>query len=307
MMRLALLLLAAAPLAAQTWTYPLNPRSTFLRTNNDSPQPPLVVDLGALGVAPGTWLRVGTTGGFSYISGGADGFHSLIGVFSSSSTLLATSVQNRVPGAIGAGPSFPSGSTYYGALPMDIPEDFFASRNLWDDAITVRVPAGAAFLFLGVHDSLYNDNNDPNGDYTAVVSVAPTPTLPGSGEHLELRCDVGAPPVSFPDVHPTTPGAPMQAWLYHPVGFADGGVYVFVGEAIPTSSAPVMALPDLWVSNLIVLQFGVVPNTPGWTDLWSMSTPGGYSGTTLVIQAGALFAGARNGIYETTNAHRFVL
>lgn len=304
----SLALFAAASLA-QTWTLPLNPRATYLRTNNDSPLAPLILDLASLGIAPGSWLQVGTIGGFRYINGGQDGFRSLIGVFSSSNTLLATSVQARVPGAIAAGPAFASGGTYYGALPMDIPEDFMCSRNAWDDRLTVQVPAGAAFLFLGVHDSLYNDNADPNNDYAAVVTVVPTPTLPGTGEHLELRCAVGAAatPVSAPDVHATTPGAVMRAELHYPIGYADGSLYVFVGDTVATGTPPLQLLPNLWTPNLILLQAGLLPATGGWTDTWSMVAPSGFSGTTVVIQAGALVPTARNGFYATTNAHRFVL
>jgi len=308
MLRTACLLtLLTAALPAQTWSFPLNPRATYLRTNSDSPTAALVIDLATLGIAPGTWLRVGSTGGFRYVSGGQDGYHAMIAVFSSSNTLLATNVPARVPGAIAAGPAFPSAATYHGAVPTDIPQDFFASRTTWDRDVLVRVPTGALFLFVGSHDSLYGDNSDPNGDYAAVVTVAPTPSLPGTGEHLELRAAVGATPVSSPDVHTTTPGVPMLAELHYPVGFADGSTYVFVGDVVATGSPIPEVLPNLWTPNLILLQGGVLPSTGGWTDVWSMSTPGGYSGLTIVIQAGALVTTARNGIYVTTNAHRFVL
>jgi hypothetical protein len=299
------LVAAAAP--AQTWTYPLNPRATFLRTNNDSPVAPLILDLASLGVMPGSWLRIGTTGAFRHINGGADNYRNLIAVFSSNNQLLATSVQNRVPGAIAAGAAFASGATYYGSLPMDIAQDFFCSRDQWDANIAVRVPAGATHLFLGVHDSLYNDNVDPNGDFAAVVSVEPTPSLPGTSEHLELRGAVGSTPVSSPDVHATTPGAPMLAELRYPIGFADGSLYVLVGDTVATGSMPLQLLPNLWTPNLIVVQVGILPSTPGWTAPWQLSTPGGLTGTTLVIQAGALVPTARNGLYVTSNAHRYVL
>ena len=64
--------LAAALLAAagttQTTTFPLNPRSTFLRTNNDTPLAPLVIDLATLPAAPGNWLRITTIGAFRHVS-----------------------------------------------------------------------------------------------------------------------------------------------------------------------------------------------------------------------------------------------
>ena len=167
----------AGAVAAQSVTLPLNPRATYLRANNDSTLPPLVVDLAAANVQPGTWLRIGTTGGFRYINGGADDHQSLCAVFSAGATLLATNVQQRVPGAIAAGPAFASAGTYYGNLPMDVPQDFFCSRKSWATAVTVEVPAGATHLFLGVHDSLYLDNVDPNGDHAVVLSIVPTPAL----------------------------------------------------------------------------------------------------------------------------------
>src|SRR5262245_33898050 len=117
--------LVIPPLAAQTTTHPLDPRATFLRTNNDLPQPPLVLDLAALGATLGNWLRLESTGAFRYIAGGQDNHRSLIGVFSSSTQLLATSVQQRVPDAIAAGGAFTASATYYGSLPMDVPQDFF--------------------------------------------------------------------------------------------------------------------------------------------------------------------------------------
>jgi len=292
---------------AQTFTFPMNPRATYLRTNQDQPAAPLVLDLATLGATPGSWLRIGTTGGFRYINGGPDGLNSLCGVFSSDSTLLATNLQQRVPGAIAAGPAFASGNTYYGSLPMDVPQDFYCSRNGWAENTVVQVPAGATHLFLGVHDSLYGDNADPNGDFAAVLSLAPTPTQPGTGEHLELRCAVAAPTTSFPDVHAAAPNAPMLAEVHHPIGFVEGSLYVVLGDVVATGAPAPSPLPGLWVDELIVLQFGLVSATPGWFATWTASAPSGFAGTTILVQAGALTTLARNGTFETTNAHRFEL
>jgi len=304
-------LLAAAALGlcvpAQTFTFPLNPRATFLRTNNDSPLAPLVLELAGLGATPGTWLRIGSTGGFRYISGGPDGNRSLVGVFSAGSTVLATNVQQRVPGAIAAGPAYPSANTYFGGLPMDIPQDFFCSRNGWSDSVVVEVPDGATHLLLGVHDSLYNDNTDPNGDHGAVVTVLPTPPLPGTGEHLELRGAVDATPTYSPSLHQAPAGSLMQVELAHPVGFADGATLVLIADLLPTGAAPVGALPRIWSADPIVLLVSTVPSTPGWTLPVSIQAPPGRLGTTLLLQAGALLPTARNGWYETTTAHRFEL
>ncbi|MBL8752464.1 MAG: hypothetical protein JNK15_04105 [Planctomycetes bacterium] len=299
--------LLSAVAVAQTWTLPLDPRATFLRTNGDTATSPLVLDLGAMGITPGSCLRVGTTGAFRHINGGPDNYYNLVGVFSGSNTLLPSNVQARVPAAIAAGPAFASGGTYVGNLPMDIPQDFFCSRNLWDESLMVRVPAGATFLFLGVHDSLYNDNVDPNGDFAAVVTLLPTSPLPGTGEHVELRTAVASTPTAFPELHATTAGAAMIAELRYPVGFADGSLYVFLGDTVTSGNLPFELLPNLWTPNLFVLQAGLLPSTAAWSATWSMAAPAGLSGVTLVVQGGALVSTARNGLYVTTNAHRFVL
>lgn len=303
---IGLLLAATGALSAQSWSWPLNPRQTYLHTNSDSPLAPLVLDLASLGIAPGDWLRIGTTGGFRYINGGADDFQSLVGVFSSTSTLLASSVQHRVPGAIAAGPHFVSGNTYYGAQPIDIVEDFFCSRNAYEDHIQVRVPAGAAFLFLGVHDSLYNDNVDPNGDYAVVVDRLPPPLLPGTGEHLTLRSAVNGTPAETPGLHLAAAGAAMNVELRYPVGFLDGAIYLLLGDAAPVGQIPQL-LPNVYVQNLIVLRAGVLVATPGWSDAWSLSAPAGLAGLALIVQGAALSSVTRNGFYETTDAHAFVL
>lgn len=292
---------------AQTWSYALDPRAAFVRTNNDQPQPPLVLNLATLGLVPGQWLRLESTGDFRYVNGGADSFRSLCGVFSANSTLLATNVQQRVPGAIAAGPAYPSGGTYSGNLPMDIPQDFFISRNLWDNGITVEIPNGATHLFVGVHDSLYNDNGDPDGDYGVVVTVVPTPVLPGTGEHVVLASAVNGTPTLQPELWNAPAGSTVSAQLRYPLGFVDGSLYAFVGDTMATGGAVPQLLPRLWLGNLLVLQFGLLPSSPGFTDTWQLPVPAGLAGVTLLVQAGVLTTNARNGTYETTAAHRFVL
>lgn len=298
-------LLAAADLAAQTWTFPLNPRATYLRTNSDAPQPPLVLDLGALGIAPGQWVRVGSSGGFRYVNGGGDNHRSLCAVFSASATLLATNVQQRVVDAIAAGPAFASANTYFGNLPMDVPQDFFCSRQGWADAIDVRVPAGATHLFIGVHDSLYNDNVDPNGDHAAVVTLLAAPTLPGTGEHITLKSAVSGVPAQAPDLHVAPPGSTTTVEIGYPLGFVDGSIYAFVADVIATGAAPLQPIPGWWTPNLIWLQFGVLPSSPDWSATWSIVATADFPGTTVIVQAVALTEQARNGLFEATAAHAF--
>jgi len=297
---------ALANLGAQVSTFPLDPRRTFLRTNSDAPLPPLVLDLATLPAAPGTWLRLESTGAFRHINGGLDNYRSLVGMFSSSNQVLATTLLHRVPDAIAAGGAYAGGATYYGGLPMDVPEDFFVSRNTWATGVYVEVPPTATHLFLGVLDSLYNDNVDPNGDYAVVVTVVGPLPLPGTGEHLELRTGVGAAATALPADKQAPGGALLIGELSQPVGFLDGDLYVIAADLMATGGPAPQMLPRVWLgTTAVVVQLGSIPGTPGWSATWSLTAPHGLLGTSLILQGGALSSLARNGLYETTIAHRF--
>ncbi|MBX3464874.1 MAG: hypothetical protein KF830_17030 [Planctomycetes bacterium] len=296
----------ASAVLAQSWTFPMSPRATYLRTNQDSPLPPVVVDLAALGLAPGQWLRIGSTGAFRHITGGQDNSRALSAVFSGSAALLPANVQQRVVDAIAAGPDFLSGPTYHGSLPTDVPQDFFCSRTGWDDRIDVQVPAGATHLFLGTHDSLFNDNVDPNGDWGAVVTLLPPPLLPGTGEHLVLRSAVDGVPAAAPVVHVAPPGSTLLVELGYPLGLLDGEIYALIADVAPTGGPLPNPLPGLWSWNLILLQAGILPPIPGWTDSWSMVATADFPGTTVIVQGAALSARARNGVFVSTAAHAFL-
>lgn len=298
-------LAAGTGAAAQTWTLPMSPRATFLRTNSDSPLPPIVLDLAALGIAPGQWLRIGSTGGFRYVNGGADGNRALCAVFSGSATLLASSFQQRVVDALAAGPAFVSANTYLGGLPIDVPQDFYCSRQGFGNGADVEVPAGATHLFLGVYDSLYNDNFDPNGDWGAVVTVIATPALPGTGEHVVLKAAVDATPAAVPESHDAPPGSTMVVTLEQPLGLLSGDIFVLVADVVPTGGQPPHPLPGLWVSNMLLLQGGALPGTADWSTTFSLVTTADFPGTTVIVQGGVLSPLARNGLFETTAAHRF--
>lgn len=152
---------------------PLDPRATYLHTNNDSPTPPgaLALSLADYGFAAGDRIQLQSVGNFD---NGPDGetFYRGIAVFSSSNTLLANSQAHRVPGAIASdGANFISSPTWFGGQPTDIPEDFQFVR----DPVTVTVPAGAAYLFVAAYDRLYYDNTDPNHDFGVLIGAAPVP------------------------------------------------------------------------------------------------------------------------------------
>ncbi len=299
----------AAQATAQTWTSQMDPRATYVRTNNDSPLPPLILDLAAFGAVPGQWLRIQSTGAFRYQNGLPDDGRAMCGVFSSTTTLLPSNVQQRVVDAIPAGPSFGATAaavTFYGSLPLDIPQDFYISRQLWGDFVEVRIPTGAAYLFLGTMDSLYNDNVDPNGDWGVIVTVIPSPTLAGTGEHITMKSAVNGAPASSPDIHVVAPGAALTAQLEYPLGLIDGAIYLVVADVVTIGSPVPNPLPGLWSQNLILLKAGFLPPTPGFSDAWSITVAPGYSGTAVIVQGVALSDIARNGLFETTNAHLFL-
>ncbi len=161
---------AATGVNGQT-SFSLDPRGTYLRTNSDSPNAPLIVDLAAIGITSGETIRLSVAGSYQQTGSPADQSNGTIAVFSSSSTLLATSQPHRVPGAIAAGVPVFTAPTFFGGLPTDIPEDFRVARaNVTE--VVVEVPAGAVFLFVCPEDTLYFDNSDPDGDYRVTIGSA---------------------------------------------------------------------------------------------------------------------------------------
>lgn len=307
------LLLALLPLItsahgfAQTWTFQLDPRATFLRTENDPVPTPLALNLTTLGVAPGSWLEVGTSGAYQWRGGVADDYRYLVGVFSSSNQLLASSVQQRVPGAIAAGPTYGSGFTYYGNLPTDIVEDFVCSRDQWGERILVQVPNGATHLFLGALDSYYSDNSDPNLDYYAVVRAVPAPTSPGTGEHVSLLGSASGQPLASPDVHTVSGSATLRCELHYPLGYIDGSLWLLAAEIVGTAQPLPQPLPRIWLGAPAIVASGVLPTTPGWSAPFQLAVPNGLQGLSVLVQGAVLTPASRNGIYQTTNVQRFDL
>jgi hypothetical protein len=168
------LFLATSPLARQITAteIAIDPRATYLRTNLDAGAlPATAIGLSTLSIVPGNILRLELVGDFDCGGPCVDDRIAMIGMFSASSTLLSPNQPDRVPDAIEAGQDFATSPTHFGSLPTDIPEDF-----LIVDTIIVA-PVAATQLFITAHDSLYNDNSDPDGDFAVRVTVLPG--LPG--------------------------------------------------------------------------------------------------------------------------------
>lgn len=270
---LASALAATVPAAAQTLTLPLGPQDGYLRlSTNDSAVDATPVPLSALGAVAGQSLRMRGLGDMDNGPAG-DTILSLIGVFSSSTTILAPSSPHRVPGAIDAGPDFVSAPTFTGALPTDIPEDFRVATSI-QTANIVEIPLGAVYLFVGNHDSQWFDNSDPDGDLGVEFTVVGTwedvgwplpgtagpPTLTGSGLLL------GNDPVSL-TLASARPNA--SAWLITGLSglFAPfkGGTLVpnpdLVMGPFATGASGQLVLSDTWPA-------GVPELVTGWFQMW---------------------------------------
>jgi len=158
----ALGLLVAAPIEAQTF-FQADPKGAYLRTSaNDAPSAPLIIALDAF--APSSSLFLKPEGKLQVAGAGSPQLDAVFcGLFSTSSTLLATNELNRVPGALmsaaAASSSCNSAPTLNGGLPTDIPGDFFIP---FSGLAGVSIPTGASFLFIAVPDNFFADNVSPN-------------------------------------------------------------------------------------------------------------------------------------------------
>jgi hypothetical protein len=164
---------AVHPAWSQT-TISINPRATYLLTNQD-PQAlnAVPISLDALGIKAGESISIFVVGDFAYSDNppwSDDIASEACGVFSANATLLPPNNLRRLPGAI----AFPqtnaapcaSEPTLFGALSTDIPEDFRI------DGQTIKVPNGAHYLFVAAADSYYGDNWDPDGDFGIQIQKA---------------------------------------------------------------------------------------------------------------------------------------
>jgi hypothetical protein len=153
---------------------PVTGFQTFLRASQgDNATAPRVFALADLDIAPGQEVELRTQGQFNGTVTRA------LAVFSTSSVVLASTVQERVPGAVqSAAPPVMTGNTYLDGLPTNIAQDFVIDRA----SLVVVVPAGAQYLVLGVNDSYYADNS---GALTVVVKVVEGRCVEGQAPSLD--------------------------------------------------------------------------------------------------------------------------
>jgi hypothetical protein len=172
----------------------VNPQSTFLYEDaNDLTANALVINLncntaGCINAGAGTTITITGVGGLCFMvspcSTTDESVPQLGGIFSSTN-VLATSASlnppssvNRVTGSINAGVPNVNESFFntVDGVNTTIANDFFIActagactqAGIPDatntaNSITLVIPNNAHFLFVGVLDSGYNDNSDPNG------------------------------------------------------------------------------------------------------------------------------------------------
>lgn len=170
---------------ATSITIPIDPVQTYLFTNNDpwsgvgSVPGTTPFALSALGISGGDFIQLEEVGawydghagyGLGVDVSAMDTVKEMIGVFSSSNTLLAPNIFDRVPDALDAGVHIATWNTLFGNMPTDS-HDVFGITNTF-----LHVPVGANYLFVAAHDIYYSDNSDPNGDFA--VRITPIASVP---------------------------------------------------------------------------------------------------------------------------------
>ena len=165
---------------------PIDPRATYLLTNMDphALNAP-AIDLATLGLGAGDQVALQTLGDYCFSGGlsipvacpAGEVATPMIGVFSATNTLLDSSILNRVPGAITTGVlPVVTPPTLMGGLATDIPQDFRIRLDPFSTILTI--PDGAEFLFVGVADTFYGDNHDPDNDLAlSIAEISEPPSL----------------------------------------------------------------------------------------------------------------------------------
>ncbi len=187
-LRIACAVLLAGSVGLSTTTaldVKVDPRATYLHTNQDSALDASAIVLASAGVTEGGCVHLERLGDWDNGPGG-DTFTSLIGVLSRSAILLAGTERYRVQDAVDAGMDHTTPATYYGSQPTDIPEDFAISYDV--NGVDLLIPAGAAYLFVTPNDQLWRDNSDPDADFQVrIVALVPWEvSAAGSIEPLEF-------------------------------------------------------------------------------------------------------------------------
>lgn len=261
------------------------------------------MDLSALGIIPGDLLEISISGKIAYYMGQTpqEPF-SVMGLFSSSDSLLGQAELHRVPGAINSGVApHLTLNTLFGNEPTDIPEDF---QIFPLTGFQIQVPSGAKYLFLAVEDSYWADNSGTlaatlNGANPLTVECHTIFTDPGATANDPCASSLAASVAGTVD--PNTPGTYTLTYTAtDPSGNAAAPVTRTV--KVMDTTAPVITLNgaspltvechtsftdpgatanDAWAGSFAARAAGSVdPNTPGtYTLTYTASDPSGNAAT----------------------------
>ena len=166
------------PTAARGDFIPIDSAATYLHTNQDPANDAKAYSLASLGLTQGEAITLTEVGTYSRGPGYANIYTDLNAVFSSTSVLLGSDNEDRVPDAIGVGVySIVTPPTFIGNQVTDIADDFyiepFGSTSI--TGVTVVIPAGAAYLFFSTDDVYFNDNTSPNNTFGVDIEPATVP------------------------------------------------------------------------------------------------------------------------------------
>jgi hypothetical protein len=173
--------------------YPINPQSGYLLTDSqviggipphelvayDPAVSPFFLSLASLGANPGDTLLLRGFGDMCFIGGpGCTEIPGTLGAaFTVDASLGANNLLNRLT-AVGP----PAGilsvvtpNTFYGNLATDIPQDFAVPNFLPGSELSVVIPSGVNYLAVGVIDTHFSDNADPDADLGFYAELVPEP------------------------------------------------------------------------------------------------------------------------------------
>ena len=138
----------------------VDPRGTYLTAApTDAINSPTTVLLSDLGLAPGDVITLSRSGG--YQAGAAptfsDGSTSMVAVFSNAGGLVTPETYSDfITPVQGIPPN----------LPTNVVQDFFVVGS---GVTVIKIPVGATSIKFSPADSYFQDNTDPNGDYSVMV------------------------------------------------------------------------------------------------------------------------------------------
>jgi hypothetical protein len=305
-------LLVASVAFGQTTTLQIETRATYLRTNSDSGAlPATAYPLSAFGLTAGGWCRIEQVGDWRPSNSHPDASRAMLGIFSTSSTLLSSSTLVRVPGGVGAGAAAVSSNTYFGGLTTDVAADFrIAFSPPGPYAARLRIPPTAQFVFFSPADQLFYDNSDPDGDCALLITPEPAPFWPGTGEDLEVATGVSAAATTGPgqELKFAVPNDALTISASSPFGTLAGEAALFGAQLVFANAplSPYYVIAELWLDPLSPLYLPVLPNfgpLPAAATSLTLPVPAGLSGLGVVVQAVVVTPLARNGAYAAASAH----